>query len=358
MLGGVEIIGKYSNPFEGKRAAEEHDIDIVFLDIHIPELNGIELAETLLETKPALNVVFVTTYGEYAIKAFELNALDYVLKPVRLERLELTTQRIKQRAAEPAKPVAASHRWNMQLFGEFKLIHGDQASMHLQFRTSKAQELFFYLLHNRMKVVGKDILMELLWPDFEPTRAASQLYTSVYHIRKTLAPYRDRIHLQNTIDGYVLKLQDIDLDVDAFEQLMQSDNKLTEDHANEYERILDSIKGDYLEQFQYDWLEYERQRYQLQWIRLQLELVTWYDEQQKFEKAFKLCDRLCSRFPSEEQAQLMLLQICDKLGYSFLVERQYNLYKSLLESEYHEQPGSEIAQWYHNWEQRHGKERI
>ena len=69
-IGEFEIVGKYTDPFKGRQAVQEHDIDIVFLDIHIPEWNGIELAETLLEKKPELNVVFITSYEEYAIKAF------------------------------------------------------------------------------------------------------------------------------------------------------------------------------------------------------------------------------------------------------------------------------------------------
>ena len=95
MIGEVEIIGKYTNPLEGRQAVEQLDVDIVFLDIQIPKINGLELAEILLEHKPYLHIVFITTYDEYAIKAFKLNALDYVLKPVELERLKLTIERTK-----------------------------------------------------------------------------------------------------------------------------------------------------------------------------------------------------------------------------------------------------------------------
>ena len=310
-----------------------------------------ELAEILLERKPELNVVFVTTFGEYAIKAFELNALDYVLKPVRLERLELTTQKIKQLNKAPAAAPAA-RLWKIEMFGDFKLVCDDQTDGSLQFRTSKAQELFFYLLHNREKVVSKALLIELLWPDFEWTKASSQLYTTVYHIRKTFAPFKDRIHLQNAGEGYVLKLHNIDLDADAFEQFLQSEMAFSEQNVTEIESKLARMKGDYLQQFQYDWIEYERQRYQLQWIRLTLKLVTWYYEHRQFEKAFKICDNLCSRFPLEEQAQLMYLQICDQLGHAFMVEKQYELYQSLLENEYKEKPGTKIAQWYQRWESK------
>ncbi|EST52226.1 hypothetical protein T458_26950 [Brevibacillus panacihumi W25] len=59
-IADVEIIGKFTDPMVGKRAIEKNEIDIVFLDIQIPKLNGIELAEQLLEMKPQLQIVFVT----------------------------------------------------------------------------------------------------------------------------------------------------------------------------------------------------------------------------------------------------------------------------------------------------------
>ncbi|MDF1508984.1 response regulator [Robertmurraya sp. DFI.2.37] len=79
---GLQIIGKFKDPIAGKKAIETNDVDLVFLDIHIPLINGIELAELLLENKPDLQIVFITAHHDYAIRAFELNALDYVLKPV------------------------------------------------------------------------------------------------------------------------------------------------------------------------------------------------------------------------------------------------------------------------------------
>lgn len=105
-LSDFEIIGKYTNPLEGKKAIEEQDVDLVFLDIQTPELNGLELAEQLLQKKPILPIIFVTAYDEYALKAFELNALDYLLKPVSKNRLLKTIQRIEQEFNENAiKPM-------------------------------------------------------------------------------------------------------------------------------------------------------------------------------------------------------------------------------------------------------------
>ncbi|MHC1720526.1 MAG: LytR/AlgR family response regulator transcription factor [Clostridiaceae bacterium] len=83
------------NGEEGERKIKEFSPDVVFLDINMPLLNGVELAKKIQEEEPATVIVFMTAYCEHAIKAFELNVLDYVLKPVDESRLEKTLDRIQ-----------------------------------------------------------------------------------------------------------------------------------------------------------------------------------------------------------------------------------------------------------------------
>lgn len=357
-LGEFEIVGKYTDPLLGKQRVEETDADIVFLDIHIPELSGLELAEMLLEQRPHLHVVFVTAYDNYAIRAFELNALDYVLKPIQLDRLKLTARRLEtQRRLGLAAPSAAKlQSWRMLMFDAFRIYDGTRELAPLQWRTAKAQEIFFYLLHHRGKVVSKATLIELLWPDFDLERAFPQLYTAVYHIRKMLEPFsRERILLQNTADGYLLRLEGIDLDVEEFDRFIQAGIELTEDTVPEYERILKLFKSEYLEGYDYVWAELERQRFQLQWIILKLNLVRWYMENEAYEQAFKHIEQVCTRYPLEEQAQLLYMKICDRMGFHFLVQRQYVLLENVMEAEVSEKPSQEIMKWYKDWNRKRHK---
>ena len=81
----VEIVSECSNGFEGVKKINELKPDLVFLDIQMPKLNGFEMLE-LLDEPPA--IIFTTAYDQYAIKAFEVNAADYLLKPFSSERFE------------------------------------------------------------------------------------------------------------------------------------------------------------------------------------------------------------------------------------------------------------------------------
>jgi two-component system LytT family response regulator len=80
----VEIVGEASNGFDGLKEIQNNQPDVVFLDIQMPKINGFEMLE-LLEDPPA--IIFCTAYDDYAIKAFEKNAVDYLLKPYPKSRL-------------------------------------------------------------------------------------------------------------------------------------------------------------------------------------------------------------------------------------------------------------------------------
>ena len=94
----VEIIGEYKNAIEAKPAIEKDNPDLVFMDIHMPGETGLELLEKF--SNPP-RTVFVTAYDEYAIKAFDLNAFDYLMKPIDPERLAEVFTRIKEENKTP-----------------------------------------------------------------------------------------------------------------------------------------------------------------------------------------------------------------------------------------------------------------
>ena len=102
--GGVEIVGECRNGFEAVKAVNDLKPDLLFLDIQMPKLDGFEVLELLGRD---VAVVFATAYDEHAIRAFEVNAVDYILKPVSPERVKTALDRARERrAARAPMPVA------------------------------------------------------------------------------------------------------------------------------------------------------------------------------------------------------------------------------------------------------------
>jgi two-component system LytT family response regulator len=93
----VQVIGECSNGFDAVKAISELRPDLLFLDVQMPKLNGFEVLD-LLDVKP--RVIFVTAYDSYAIKAFEVNAIDYLLKPFSRDRFEKALLRATGQAGE------------------------------------------------------------------------------------------------------------------------------------------------------------------------------------------------------------------------------------------------------------------
>lgn len=96
-LSVIEVIGTYNDPFLGKEAVLAENIDVVFLETMLPRLSGIVLAKQLKQINTSLDIVFVTDHKEYAIDAYNLNALDYVLKPIQTTRFIKTIERLQLR---------------------------------------------------------------------------------------------------------------------------------------------------------------------------------------------------------------------------------------------------------------------
>ncbi len=99
----IELLQECGNGFEGIKAIQQHQPDLIFLDIQMPKINGFEMLE-LIDNPPA--VIFTTAFDEYAIKAFDIHAADYLLKPFSKERFDKAIQKMMLQKSNVAAVVA------------------------------------------------------------------------------------------------------------------------------------------------------------------------------------------------------------------------------------------------------------
>ncbi|KAA3615192.1 MAG: DNA-binding response regulator [Planctomycetota bacterium] len=100
----IRIVAECENGFEAVKAVAEHRPDLLFLDVQMPKLNGFEVLE-LLDPQPA--VVFTTAYDQYALKAFEVHAIDYLLKPFSRERFQEALRKVQEKGSPVTKRTSA-----------------------------------------------------------------------------------------------------------------------------------------------------------------------------------------------------------------------------------------------------------
>lgn len=205
--GEVQIAKTYSSPLKALEEIALVSPDLAFIDIEMPEIDGITLVEKLLEWVPALKIVFITAYNQYAVMAFELNALDYILKPINPKRFEKTLCKVKDSLA---RKVPEEGSLEIKCFGNLEVKTGSER---VKWERSKAEELFCYLLTHHGQGMHKEIILEELWPDHDPRKAIPILQTSICRLRNIFAPLREQVRLDYSNNRYSLTITECECDL-------------------------------------------------------------------------------------------------------------------------------------------------
>src|SRR4051812_21690748 len=121
-LGGVDVVGQAGDGMEALATIDRLRPDVVFLDVQMPGLSGFQVARRMVDRRVPAHIVFVTAYDQHAIEAFEVNAVDYLLKPVDPVRLEQAVERGRRRVASARSLDSGGEAINQQLEKVFDLV--------------------------------------------------------------------------------------------------------------------------------------------------------------------------------------------------------------------------------------------
>ncbi|WP_281888591.1 response regulator [Paenibacillus sp. YYML68] len=346
---GIEITGTYRNPRLALESLTRDKPDAVFLDIEMPELSGIELAELITQTDAQVHLVFVTVYDEFAVKAFELNALDYLLKPIQAERLSKTLKRLFDSVNDPSQPQTDRALARIYCFRSLQFERSGQERVSLRWKTLKAQELFCLLLKHRGKPVRKEMLVEQIWPDMEWKKGITQLYTAIYQIRRLLQTERFEIEIASYDGGYRMDVQHVRIDTEEWELQLKSAPPLNEHTLAQHLQLLEQYEGDYLAEYEYGWAQTERRRLREMWLSHAKLIAQYYVSSERLSDAAAHYLRLQSVGPTEESFYHELMLIYDRMGDRRSVEKQYELLGSMLHKELDAEPDEAVQQWFEQW---------
>ncbi|WNQ10055.1 response regulator [Paenibacillus aurantius] len=270
-LGGVSVLGRFQHVKEGLDFMARHKADLVFLDIEMPGENGLTAAERIQALYPEAKIVFVTAYQEYAVKAFEVEALDYLLKPVSKERLAKALDRYRSQVLQPGSSGTErtadpqNEGLYLRTLGALELCADGRP---VAWRTKKTKELFAYLWHAEGTPVSRDRILDELWPDLTVDRAQALLHTTMYHLRSGLRAAGHPEGITFREERYRMAEGIVKSDIEALEAGWR------EEHVPVLPEMLSLYRGDYFEAESYEWAEPKRVSLRsrfLQWLEGRLD---------------------------------------------------------------------------------------
>ena len=164
----------YTNPVKAFEENENNNIDIAFLDVEMPQINGIQLAKKLKKVNPLIKIIFVTAYNEYALDAFKVHASGYVSKPVNEAKIK---EEIKELGN--ISSLKSTKKIQIKCFGNFEVFHDGEP---IKFSYKKSKEAFAYLVDREGSAINVNELNAVLWEEDHP----SYLRNLIADIQSTL----------------------------------------------------------------------------------------------------------------------------------------------------------------------------
>ncbi|HBV99417.1 MAG: hypothetical protein JL50_13210 [Peptococcaceae bacterium BICA1-7] len=332
----IEIAGMFTNPLEAIKKIAGINPQMVFLDINMPQLQGIDAASKILDLCPDTDIIFITAHDQYAIEAFELHALDYVLKPISKDRFEKTLQRVTKKNGI----IRQSLEKNLAIkcFGRFQV--GWAGEEPIKWRTEKTKELFAFLLHHQGQEVSRDEILDHIWPEIEVEKAVHQLHNGIYYIRKTLEEYGIERSLAGISGNYCLRLGAVALDIWLFrEHITVVKNN---PQIKGFEAVAELYTGEYLEGSDWPWADLEREQLSKQHSEAILSLAKAYIEKKQFDRAEEHLLKAFKRDPYEESITELLLNIYRTTGDKNKAVRHFMEYEKVLKEELGIKPQEKI----------------
>lgn len=301
-----------SNAMEALAQSEKNSFDLALLDIEMPIINGLELAERLINLFPNIGIAFITAYNHYATEAFEVNAIDYVLKPIREERLYKALDKLFGKKSELVQNPEYRPELFIQTLGRLTVKAGKEV---LKWNRQKSSEIFAYLLMNHGRPVHKEKLCDILWPDYDPHKALVNLQTAMCQVRKTLSAFdREQISVEYSENCYRVIIGQGYHDAEEFEVLCKKVLNEQDNSLEGLENAFEIYGGGFLEEQGWVWSVPVRERLEIKYKLILENLIEMSIEKGKAERISEYMRKLLEILPADDMLIDSYISEVNRLG--------------------------------------------
>ncbi|WP_141503619.1 response regulator [Paenibacillus luteus] len=271
-IADVEVVAMYDDPAAALEEMSSIQPDLAFLDIEMPEIDGIALLGMMFKKRPDMDFVFTSAYHAYVTDTLETKALDFLVKPVKFEQLYVTLEKIKKIRSKSGM----GHKMEIQCFGDFAVyINGKLIDDN--WRTKKTEELFAYLLCMNGKYVSRERIINDLWPNLEMEKGYANLYTTQYNLKKRFDAFGIHDLIKSRLGNIWLNIEDIKMDLLDFDHI--SENYDADKSKIEIlEQMVELYKGMLFESKLYSWTLSLQQPYEVRFDNALHILIQFYKE--------------------------------------------------------------------------------
>lgn len=330
-----EHLVTFTNPMDAIRYIEKEKPQVVFVDIEMPMVSGITLVSRIRNSCPATEVVFVTAHKHYAVEAFEQYALDYLLKPLMLERVKMTVERIEERLKEKSvvSPLAFP-KILIKLMGDVSTIK-EGIVVDYRWRSGKIKELYAFFLHHRNRYVSKFEIFEAILPEEDLEKSSATLNMILYRLRNKLQQLELPMVIKFQDDGYKLVYgEEVQVDVDLWEMHLKTTPLITEKNLSQCLSYISLVEGNYMSNLDYPWLLDQHGILQERFLERLRKIADFYYNHQYYEDALEFYRKIYKAEPLNEWLNIRLLELLRLLRNEHARKRLYEeIRKNYLEFE-------------------------
>ena len=338
----IEIAANFTDSKEALGAMEALSLDVVFLDIDMPHMNGLELALQIQAMHSGIIIIFVTAYAKYALDAFKAYPLDYLLKPIKEARLDAAMEHMRAQYAL-SHPESKKEALRIKCFGRFEVLTDGE----IKWGTRRVRELFMYLIGRCGAAPTKSEMIDALFGGVNDKKTANNLYVTLYKLRSLLDSLDSGRKLMRLTVDSALEISPGICDFTDFMGFANRNAVITGNNAIEAARALNLCTGTYLENEDFLWVTDTAELVETEYERIALGLAEYHNTNGTLREAEAVLNTLLLRNPLCDGGYGMLLDMFMKSGNRQAFSERYAEYARVLKSELKVKP-PEIYRKYFN----------
>ncbi len=338
----IEVAGAYKNSVRALEAIENELPDVVFLDIDMPRMSGLELAHRIQVKHTGVIIVFVTAYAGYALDAYKAYPLDFLVKPVLEDQLEQTVLHLRQQYALLHPGEDKQNCLTIRCFGSFEI----NASCEVHFPTRRVKELLLYLISRNGVAATREELLDALFAGKNDRNTLNNLYVTLSRL-KTLLDCWDgaRASVRLTENNALIVAPGV-CDYTDFMAFAMQNAALSEKNLEGAAYAFSLYRGPYLEKETYEWAVHCAREAEAEYERVALGLAGCYSAAGRTSDAESVLFTLLTKNPLSEEGHRALLDLLMRTGNRKAYLAEYEEYARVLKREWRQKPAAVYREHY------------